>query len=321
MISIREAEQRDLAEIIRLHRQASEFRGRLDPRLAPGSEGTEEFRNALQPTLGKGSCRVFVAQKDGAGRLLGCVIGKVVDNRPFSVPELGLISFLHVDEGWRGGEIGRGLSAAICDWFKAEGLNAAQVDVSLRDAGGRRFWEKRGFAHFLDHLCRDTEREATTVVEPSVVVRRGHAGDLEAVLSLWEEMMGYHAPLDRRLEVSPRGRGYVARSIGHWLGNQAFCLLVADAGDTVIGFALGGLVDAWRGLKPATYGHIAHMCVTANWRRCGIGRQLFPRLRDWFEKKSLSSIHIYVSHFSPVSQRFWRRVGFEDYIERLWCDL
>lgn len=321
MISIREAGQHDLAEIMRLHGQASEFYGRLDPRLAPGSEGTEKFRKALQPMLGKQSYPIFVAREDGGEKLLGCVIGKVVDNRPFDVPEFGYIGCFHVDEGWRGQEIGRGLFAIVYDWFKSEGLDAAQVDVSPRNAVGRRFWQKRGFAHFLDHLYRDTEPEATGVVDPSVVVRQAEVGDLEAVLSLWEEMMNYHAPLDRRLKVFPGGRGYMTQAIRFWLADEASCLLVAEAGDTVIGFALGGLVDAGLGLKPAEYGHIAHICVTARWRRRGIGRQLFARLRGWFQTKGLSSIHIYVSHFSPVSQRFWRRLGFEEYIERLWCDL
>jgi len=33
------------------------------------------------------------------------------------------------------------------------------------------------------------------------------------------------------------------------------------------------------------------------------------------------SIHLYVSCLNPVSQQFWRELGFEDYISRLWCDL
>jgi len=321
LISIREAKRRDLAEMMRLHRQASEFQGRLDPRLAPDSGGTDRFRKALQPMLSGRSDHVFVAQEDDDDGLLGCVIGKVVDNRPFNVLQYGYMSCFYVDEVWRGQEVGRGLFAAIRDWFKAEGLDTAQVDVSRRNTIGRRFWEKRGFTRFLDHLYRDTGSGVTRDVKSGVVVRRAEVGDLEAVLSLWEEMMEYHAPLDRRLRVFPGGRAYIARAIGYWVGDEASRLLVAEAGDGVIGFALGGLVDTGLGLKPATYGHVAHVCVTAKWRRRGIGRQLFARLRGWFQRQGLSSIHIYVSHLSPVSQCFWRNLGFEDYIERLWCDL
>ncbi len=318
---IRKAKQQDLAEIMRLHRQAGELHGSLDRRLLPGSGDAEKFRKALQPMLGGRSYPVFVAQEDDGERLVGCVIGKVVDNRPFYVPEYGYISCFYVDERWRGQEVGRGLFAVIRDRLKADGLDVAQVDVSARNTAGWGFWNRRGFTNFLAHLYRETEPELIGIVDANLVIRRAEVNDREAVLSLWEEMMGYHAPLDERLKVFPGWRGYVAQAIRYWLRDKASCLLVAEADDTVVGFALGGLVDVGLGLKPATYGHIAHLCVTDRCRRRGIGRQLFAGLRGWFQKRGLASIHIYVSHFSPVSQRFWRELGFEDYIERLWCDL
>jgi ribosomal protein S18 acetylase RimI-like enzyme len=321
LISIRRAEHHDLAEMKRLQLQASELRGRLDRRLIPGSESIDKFGKALQRMLGERSHRMFVAQEDGGDGLLGCVIGKVVDNRPFAVRQYGYIGCFCVAEGWHGQETGDRLFVAIRDWFMAEGLHAAQVDLAPRDSMGRRFWERSGFDHFLDHLYRDTEPEAKMVGDPEVVVRPAKAGDLDAVLSLWEEMMDYHAPFDVRLQVLPGGRAHTEQAMGYWLNGDAHCLLVAEAHDGVIGFALGGPVDTSLGLKPAVYGHIAHICVTARWRRRGIGRRLFGRLRDWFQRRGLSSIHIHVSHYSPVSQQFWRALGFEDYIERLWCDL
>jgi GNAT superfamily N-acetyltransferase len=121
--------------------------------------------------------------------------------------------------------------------------------------------------------------------------------------------------------VDSGGRAYVAQTIDYWLGDATSHLLVAEADNDVIGFTLGGLVDVGLGIKPGAYGHIAHMCVTAHWRRLGIGRQLCFGLMDWLRSKGVSSIQIYVSRFSPVSQRFWRSMGFESYMERLWCDL
>ena len=98
-------------------------------------------------------------------------------------------------------------------------------------------------------------------------------------------------------------------------------LVVAEATEGVIGFALGGLVEASTGVRPSACGHIAHLCVNASWRRRGVGRRLWSSLRDWFCSRGVSSIHLYVSHFNPVSQQFWRNLGFEDCMSRLWCDL
>ncbi len=321
MVTIREAEQHDLADVRRLHRQAGVLQGQFDARLAPGAGDWARFRRALSRLSG-GRCHpVFVAQGDSDDGLLGYVIGKVVDNRPFEVPEYGYVGCLHVDDEWRGRGIGARLFVALRDSFRVQEVPAAQVDVSPRNPAGWHFWKRYGFTRFLDHLYRETGLSVAENARSVAVVRRAEDGDLDDVLSLWREMMEYHAPLDSRLSVPAEASGYVLQAMRHWVGDDASCLLVAEVDDTTIGFALGGLVDTTLGLKPAAYGHIAHMCVTAGWRRRGVGRQLFARLREWFQTRGLCSIHIYVSRFSPVSQVFWRRLGFEDYIERLWCDL
>ncbi|TKJ29672.1 MAG: hypothetical protein CEE40_07465 [Chloroflexi bacterium B3_Chlor] len=321
MAVVREAQRDDLAEVLRLHRQASEFHGRLDPRLAPDSKDLEKFRKAVQPLLGRRRHPIFVAEASGGEGLVGYTVGKIVDNKPFALPEFGYVGCLHVDEAWRAHGVGRVLSVTIKDWFRAEGLDAAQVDVSHRNSIAQRFWERRGFTNFLDHLWCETEAGVRAAVADRVVVRQAQIGHADAVLSLWKEMMDYHAPIDGRLRVLAGWRRHVDQSIRRWLKQDETHLLVAEARHDVIGFALGGSVDVGLGLKAGTHGSIAHLCVKAEWRRRGVGRQLFASLRDLFKQEGVSSIHVYVSHFNLVSQSFWRSLGFEDYVERLWCDL
>lgn len=321
LASVREAQWDDFTEVLRLHRQASEFHGRLDPGLAPGSEDLEKFRKAVQRMLGRRRHRIFVAEESRGEGLVGYAMGQIVDNRPFALPEFGYVGCLHADEAWRAQGIGRALSVTIHEWFKAEGLDVAQVDVPYRNPVAQRFWERRGFTNFLDHLWCETEAEVTAVVEDRVLVGRAQIGHVDAVLALWKEMMDYHARIDRRLRVCPDWRRHVERSVRRWLKHDDTRLLVAQVGHDVIGFALGGIVDVGLGLRPGTHGSIAHLCVEAEWRRRGVGRQLFASLRDLLQEQAVSSIHVYVSRFNSVSQSFWRSLGFEDYIERLWCDL
>lgn len=271
--------------------------------------------------LGSRSYPIFVAQMPDREGLVGCVVGTVVDNRPFSIPEFGYISCLHVDEGWCGRDVGRRLLEATQGWCTSQGLDVTQTDVPSHSPPTRRFWERMGFTRFLDRLSCGVDAAGAQVGDSCVVIREGTMGDRVAVLSLWEEMMDYHAHLDRRLRVLPGASRHTAQAIGHWLRDDTTPLLVAQAGDDVVGFALGGAVDLALGLHPTRYGHIAHMCVTSEWRRRGVGRELFAALGSWFQQEGLTSIHIYVSHLNPVSQRFWRSLGFEDYADRLWCDL
>lgn len=321
MVSVREAQLRDLSGIGRLHRRASESQARLDPRLAPEPEDFERSAKALQTTVGGSSGIAFVAEERDTGALLGFASGKIMDNRPFAYPEFGYVSCLHADEVCRGEGVGDSLWTAVYDWFKTEGVDVAQVDVPHCNPMLKRFWQERGFSSFLDHLCCEAGVELTKDEDAAASVRGARSGDADAVLSLWGEMMDYHAPIDERLRVGTNWRRQVARATRQWLTRSKTRLLVAQVGDEVIGFAVGGLVDIGLGLKPGLYGHIAHMCVNEQWRRRGVGRQLFASLRGSFLEWGVSSIHVYVSQSNSVSQRFWRSLGFEEYIERLWCDL
>ncbi len=321
MVSVREAQLGDLPGIRRLHGRGSESQRRLDPRLPPAPGNEERFTNALRSLDGSVSGVALVAEESNTEGMVGFATGKIMDNAPFASPEFGHVGCLYVDEGRRGEGTGHKLSMAVNDWFRDEGVNVAQVDVCHRNPPLKRFWEDRGFTRFLDHLYCEGGREVMTDGDPVVAVRQARAGDQDAVVSLWAEMMDYHAPIDERLRIAGNWRRYVGRATTQWLTGAETRLLVAEVGEHVVGFAVGGLVDIRLGLKPGLHGHIAHMCVNEQWRRRGVGRRLFASLRDLFREQGVSPIHVYVSPFNSVSQLFWRSLGFGDYIERLWCDL
>jgi ribosomal protein S18 acetylase RimI-like enzyme len=316
---IRVAKRKDLREIVSLHRQAGESQGQLDPRLAPAASDSVRFGRVLEAMIGRRWCRVLVAE--GGTGLVGYAVGSPVDNEPFTASRFGLVGGLNVEQGQRGRGTEDALLEALNGWFKEQGLAVTHVDVSCSDLAAQRFWERRGFGRFLDQLRWDGNSESYEHENSPLVVRPARSGDWEAVLLLWKEMMDVHSAIDPRLSIAPDWRHEVARSVERWLRDGDSRLVVAEVADDVIGFALGGLVYVTLGLKPSMHGQVAHLCVGANWRRRGIGRRLFWALRDWLVERSVPSIHLYVSPVNPVSQHFWRALGFENYISRLWCDL
>jgi len=318
---IRGVEWHDLGEIVRLQGRAGDFLSHLDRRLVPERHDAEGFRRELQSMLGARSARVLVAEDKVCATLRGYVMGTVAKNEPFSIPHYGYISCLYVDQEHRGRGVGDALVDTVLGWFKKNGLMAAQVDVSCCDHAGHDFWQSRGFAGFLDHLWRDTELEGDETVGSRCAVRPARSDDSESVVLLWKEMMEVHAAIDGRLSVGPHWRADVAQLVGRWLQDRDSRLLVAETTDGVIGFALGGLTAVTPGLKASIHGHVAHLCVSPRWRRHGVGRQLVASLREWLLGRSAPSMQVYVSCLNPVSQRFWRGLGYEDYISRLWCDI
>jgi ribosomal protein S18 acetylase RimI-like enzyme len=315
---IRDAEWADLDELLRLQGLAGEGMDELGPHFAAGSCTSERLRRGLQSILRARPGSVVVAESRTGGGLMGYVMTTVAENEPFSTPRYGYVICLYVGQEYRDRGTGNALQEAVEGRFREEGLQAAQVEVSGRDLAAQSLWRSRGFETFLDRLWRLADSTICAEEDPDYLVRPAHSGDREAVVRLWKEMMDIHAAVDERLKIAPDWRDQVEHSVKHWLRDHDSRLIVAEAANGVIGFALGGLVRPTFGFGPPEYGHIAHLCVSSEFRRRSVGRQLFASLGDWFVRRRVACIHLYVSSLNPVSRQFWRAMGFEDCASRLW---
>jgi GNAT superfamily N-acetyltransferase len=152
-------------------------------------------------------------------------------------------------------------------------------------------------------------------------VRRAALEDLEMVLDLWQEMMDYHARLDRRFLPAADGRDHFRITLREWMGDDTCRVLVAvDHGD-VVGYIIGRLAENPPVFENRYLGHVSDICVAPEWRHMGVGRKLFGALRNWFWRQGLTSVQLHVGAFNPVSQAFWREMGFQDYMHRLWLEI
>jgi GNAT superfamily N-acetyltransferase len=55
--------------------------------------------------------------------------------------------------------------------------------------------------------------------------------------------------------------------------------------------------------------------VTVHSRRQGVGGQLIAAAEDWFRLRGLRRIEVRVAVCNEVSKPFWRKMGFEPFVE------
>lgn len=154
-----------------------------------------------------------------------------------------------------------------------------------------------------------------------VVIRQAIRKDVGGILPLWNQMMDCHAALDARFRPAPDGEKHWATVLRSWLRDYDTCVLVADAEGQLVGYIIGMIRENPPVLLPPIYGLVSDICVDPACRQQGIGRRLFEGLQDWFREQELSTVQLNVAHGNPVSQAFWRAVGCEDYMDRLWFGL
>jgi ribosomal protein S18 acetylase RimI-like enzyme len=152
-------------------------------------------------------------------------------------------------------------------------------------------------------------------------VRQATLKDMEAVLDLWQEMMGYHARLDPRFRPAADGRELFREVLQEWMVDETCRILVAEDDGQVVGYIIGRLAENPAVFKQRYLGHVSDICVAPDRRRTGVGRKLFGFLRKWFRGKGLTVAQLNVAALNPVSQAFWREMGFQDYMQRLWLEM
>ena len=56
-------------------------------------------------------------------------------------------------------------------------------------------------------------------------------------------------------------------------------------------------------------------------RKRGVGELLVEDAIRWLKKAGAESVEVYVARHNQVAQRFWRRMGGQDYLDRMTLDL
>jgi len=147
-----------------------------------------------------------------------------------------------------------------------------------------------------------------------ITIRRAVVADRAAIGELWWEMMVFHRECDERaFRLKPR-----AEATEIWLKHLAECMedekqivLVADAGSEMAGFAMGRLGEDPPVFDIPPHGFVTNFLVSEKWRLRGVGRRLYEALAERFRALGVEEIRLGVAARNPVSNAFWREMGFE----------
>lgn len=132
------------------------------------------------------------------------------------------------------------------------------------------------------------------------------------IVKIWKENMNYHKELDSYFTL--RDDAHVTWETFLRERMQNCFVLVGLDGEKVVAYSIARVNDYPPLFEYEKHGFISDMCVTADYRRKGLGEQMLSRIFDWFESQSLERIELRVAHNNGMGQSFWKKHGFKDYI-------
>ncbi|MCU0913917.1 MAG: GNAT family N-acetyltransferase [Planctomycetes bacterium] len=158
-------------------------------------------------------------------------------------------------------------------------------------------------------------------MQVQAIIRPATRRDIPAVVALWEELMDFHQVRDPFFTRSPNGRNICAGFLEENIRNDNACVLVAVVDDQVVGYCQGMLDRHPPALAAADFGQVFDFGVTADYRRRGIGEQLFRQLCDWFRREGIRRVEVRHSTCNEIAARFWPKMGFQPYLQTLFLEL
>ncbi len=154
-----------------------------------------------------------------------------------------------------------------------------------------------------------------------VTIRRAQRQDVDQMAVLWRELMDFHVALDPHLGLGRDAEWHWRGSCLEWMQDDDWRVLVAEEDNHLIGFITGSLRDTAPILLEPRRGMVQDAVVTARSRRRGVGEALYRELAQWFRGRGVSVVELNAAAANPVSQAFWRKMGFGDYLLRLRTEL
>jgi len=142
------------------------------------------------------------------------------------------------------------------------------------------------------------------------------------ITRLWKEFIQFHIDIEP-IWIPNEGAedGQREEQTKPLMASDKGLVLVALDGDEVIGYSISEIKDPPRGSTRLEYGYIHHVAVTENYRRTGVGEQMFSEILKWFKSKGMDRIELDITSKNYVSSSFWGKLGFEEYVRTLYREI
>jgi ribosomal protein S18 acetylase RimI-like enzyme len=138
--------------------------------------------------------------------------------------------------------------------------------------------------------------------------------DFRDLKEIYQECVEFHQKNGYSLKKLPDAPEIFLQYVGELMESEDAVVLVAAGDKGVMGYCISKVGEKPPVYADVNYGLIDSLAVAEEYQRKGVGEQLFLESVKWFKKKGLSRIELEVAVFNPKSVKFWKKMGFETFM-------
>ncbi len=146
-------------------------------------------------------------------------------------------------------------------------------------------------------------------------IREADERDISAMVELWKEFIDFHAESEPFFTRTDTGPETIRQLLIERIFCKKSCVLVAEQNDKIVAYLQVEISSYPEVYRTHKYGCVSSLAVTGQFRRSGIGEQLFNEARRWFVNQGVHRIEVPVAVSNEMARAFWKKVGFRPYVE------
>jgi ribosomal protein S18 acetylase RimI-like enzyme len=137
------------------------------------------------------------------------------------------------------------------------------------------------------------------------------------MVGIWMAFIDFHARRDPAFQRSLDAHDRFGEFVMERIDSDDWCVVVAVSEATVVGHAMGTVLQKPPVFIEIEHGYVQDLAVMAGFRREGIGTALYRKMVEWFKSKGVSRIELDTATTNEMSQPFWRKMGYAPHMIRL----
>jgi ribosomal protein S18 acetylase RimI-like enzyme len=123
----------------------------------------------------------------------------------------------------------------------------------------------------------------------NITLRKARQSDGESIFSLWIEMMDFHRKYDKHYSRSESTSKNFRKFVSENISSKKSLVLVASYNKNVVGYTIAAIVKYPLALQLKQFGAVYELAVQKEFRRNGIGEQLFTETKKWFKNQGVKT--------------------------------
>ncbi len=152
-------------------------------------------------------------------------------------------------------------------------------------------------------------------------LRKATVRDLDEIVKLNKKVADYHRKIDKYYKPSSKVGVDFRKYMAGLIRKKNGLVLVAEADGKMVGYFAAKIEKPSPIFSPKRIGKISRAFVLEEYRRLGIGKMAVKEILKWFRKNKIKHIEISVDARNEIGIRFWKKLGFKEFMKKMRLDL